>query len=449
MRIAIIGGGISGLTLAHFLYREYPKRLRAKPSRGSQSEPAHVTTDQQSGTVYLKVFEAEKYLGGHTRSIQVDDPSGPLNIDMGFIVFNQRTYPNFCEILKQLNVDSQPTKMSFSVHCEKTDLLYRGLDIDGLFAQRKNLLNPRFGKMLLDWLRFNKLAQRLLLEGWNELTVDEFFARHKFGSYFRDYYFYPMGSAVWSSPKSSFGKFPIFPILQFYRNHGLIGLDLPQWRVITGGSSRYVDKLRRSIEPFLSTDTRVHQVIPFNNHVRVVLESGMYEEFEHVVFATHSDQALELLGVNAPPLVKSVLSKFPYEPNVVTLHKDTRLLPKNRRAWACWNYFLPRSESAKATLTYNMNKLQNLRSETTYLVTLNRESEIDTNSILNSVVFSHPQFTADRVKAQSEHQHLIGLNGLSFCGAYWGNGFHEDGVKSALPVLDYLNEKLKHVQLRL
>lgn len=410
MRIAIIGAGISGLTAAWKLSRQYS----------------------------LTVFEAGSYVGGHTNTISVEEDGRQFGVDTGFIVFNRKTYPNFCGMLQTLEVDSQPTEMTFSVSCERTGLEYRGADPNGLFAQRTNLVRPGFWRMLRDWNRFNRLAVEHLEAGDLQLTVREFFEKNSFSAQFRGHYFYPMACAVWSCPTHRIEEFPIAFIMKFYRNHGLLGVrGRPQWRVIQGGSREYVKPLIRPFESSIRLNCPVQKVERHASGVDLIV-AGEKLAFDHVIFACHSDQALRILGNEATPLERELLGCFPYESNRAILHTDYSVLPRRRRAWASWNYRLARQESRKATVTYNMNILQGLSAKRTYCVTLNDSGGIREDTIIREIEYHHPVFTLDREKAQQRHHELIGPNHTSYCGAYWRNGFHEDGVVSALTVCENL-----------
>lgn len=420
MKIAIVGSGISGLTAAHYLYRHHAVTL----------------------------FEANDYLGGHTNTVEFELAGREYAIDTGFIVFNDRTYPNFCRLLDELGVSSKPTSMTFSVSCEQSGLEYRGADFNGLFAQRSNAFSPKFLGLLWELLRFNRRAEQLLADAEDTLTVGEFFARHRFGEMFVQKYFLPMASAIWSCPHSTVEAFPIRFIADFYRNHGLLSThDRPQWQVINGGSQRYVEVLARPLAGSVRLNSPVVGVERASDGVRIrVRGNDEPETFDQVIFACHSDQALAILGADASAHERDVLSSFPYEKNLAVLHTDTRLLPRNRRAWACWNYHIPADGSAadpaaKATVTYNMNLLQGVVSPQTFCVSLNCGDRIDPSRVIRSIVYHHPVFTAKRRENQRRHGELIGTNRTSFCGAYWGNGFHEDGVNSALAVCRYLDRK--------
>ncbi len=408
MKIAIAGAGISGLTAAAKLH------------------PQHDIT----------VFEANHYIGGHTNTIDVDYEGDRQQVDTGFIVFNRKTYPQFIKLLAQLNVDSQPAPMSFSVRCDITGLEYRGAGLNGLFAQRKNLINPKFYRLLMGLLRFNKRG-RELLDAPEDVTVGEYFQRESYPVEFVEQYFLPMGAAVWSCPPQRLLEFPVAFIARFYHNHGLLNVaKRPQWRVICGGSRSYVSKL---IEPFkdrIHTQTPVQQIKRDEEGVTLCTSRGE-EQFDHVVLACHSDHALRMLA-EPTSQEREILSAFPYQKNLAVLHTDTSLLPRTRRAWACWNYRIGQDSSEAATVTYNMNQLQSLTSPHTYCVTLNPQQAIDRTKIIREIQYAHPLFATGRDQAQARWSEINNKHHTSFCGAYWRNGFHEDGVVSGLAVASAL-----------
>lgn len=413
MKIAIIGGGISGLTAGHRLSKQFD----------------------------VKLYEANHYIGGHTNTVQVPSPEGDIAVDTGFIVFNDRTYPNFISLLNELKVEFQPTQMSFSVSCQKTGLEYSGTGLNGLFAQRKNILSPWFYRLLLDFGRFKKDAYEILNSDLEPESVGDFFSRRNYSDQFVNQYFLPMGAAIWSSSFATFSEFPIQFIAEFYKNHGLLGIrDRPQWYVVKGGSNQYVKPLTDAWRESIHTNSPVEWVKRTKSKVTIKARGHSDEDFDHVVFACHSDQALRILGSDATAVERETLSAFPYQKNTAVLHTDVRLLPASRRAWACWNYFNPAGQNDAATLTYNMNMLQSLNSKNIYCVTLNDNDRIKQEDIIASFEYSHPTFSVNRNSMQARHSSLIAENNSSFCGAYWGNGFHEDGVKSALAVVERLLE---------
>jgi predicted NAD/FAD-binding protein len=415
MRIAVVGAGISGLTVAHRLHDRHQ----------------------------ITLFEASDYLGGHTNTVDVDHDGDRLAVDTGFIVFNDRNYPQFTALLDELKIASRPTSMSFSVRADAADLEYEGSSLSGLFAQQRNLMRPAFYRLLLEILRFNRIGRADDPRGATNETVGAFLAAHRFSREFVDYYLLPMGSAIWSCPTGTFANFPIRFILEFFRHHGLLDLtNRPQWRVVEGGSRTYVAALARGFRDAVRLRTPITAIRRTAEGVEVVPRGGEAETFDHVVLACHADQALRML-TDPTPAEREVLSAFPYERNTAVLHTDTALLPKRRRAWAAWNYLLldPTSGAAtspQATVTYCMNILQHLESRHTYCVSLNVDERIDPAKVLRRFIYEHPIFTTSRASAQARHGEISGVGRISFCGAYWGNGFHEDGVASAMRVVETL-----------
>jgi uncharacterized protein len=388
----------------------------------------------------VTVFEANPYAGGHTHTIEVPWQGQNFAVDTGFIVFNDRTYPNFIALLDELRVAYQPTSMTFSVSCQESGLEYSGSGFNGLFAQRRNLIRPKFWSLISEMLRFNRMAERLLEHTDPDLTVGGFFHQHRFGRAFREQFFFPMASAIWSCPNEKLEQFPIRFIVDFYRNHGLLSIrHRPQWYVIGGGSQQYMQRLVKASGARILLNTPVDRVERNAEEVRLCW-NGQRESFDHVIFACHSDQALKILGPSATPLEREILGAFPYEPNEAVLHLDRNLLPRSRRAWACWNYHLPAGSREKATVTYNMNLLQGLHCSDTFCVSLNCTDRIRPEKMLGRFKYHHPVFGPQRRPMQARHSELLGVNRSSFAGAYWGNGFHEDGVVSALKVCQHLEQ---------
>lgn len=411
MRIAIIGAGVSGLVAAHHLCRAHD----------------------------VSVFEANSYVGGHVNTVDVWEADQCIAIDTGFIVFNNWTYPNFIKLLDQLSVASNPTEMSFSVKAPASGLEYNGHSLNTLFAQRRNLFNPSFLRMVRDILRFNKQAKVVASKENESRTVGQFLADNGYSPMFASHYLLPMGAAIWSCPTGCFADFPIQFIADFYNNHGLLNVkNRPQWRVIEGGSRSYVRELVRPFESAINLNCPVNSVVRTDDAVELFMAGNGGVKFDHVVFACHADTALEILGDQATETEREVLGAFPYSRNTAVLHTDISVLPRRRRAWASWNYSLIGDDESAATLTYNMNILQGIESEKTYCVTLNSDSLVDPEQVHGRFEYSHPVFTLQRSVAQSRHHELIGPNRTSYCGAYWRNGFHEDGVVSALAVVDGL-----------
>lgn len=416
MRIAVIGSGIAGMTAAHTLAAEHEVHL----------------------------YEAAARLGGHTATLDVDDDGSPLAIDTGFIVYNDHTYPLFIELMDKLGVANRPTPMSFSVSDAVSGLEYAGSDLDSLFAQRRNLVSPRFWRLLRDIMRFNREAEADLerepaLAGD---TLGNYLRRFGYCAEFRDLYLIPMGAAIWSSNHDTLERFPLGFFVRFFRNHGLLQLNnRPQWRTIVGGSRCYIEPLvaafRQNIHlstPVLQVQRRVlHHGVP---KVCLTLRDGP-QFFDQVIFACHSDQALKLLA--DPSLAEvEVLDAIPYTRNEVVLHTDTALLPHNRRTWSSWNVSLGKSGADKPALTYNMNILQGLQSRKTWCVTLNQTALIRDECIRAVCHYDHPLFTLEGIRAQQRWSDINGRLDTWYCGAWWRNGFHEDGVWSARRVTDAL-----------
>lgn len=410
-KIAVIGSGIAGLTAAYVLSKQHE----------------------------VSLFEANNYLGGHTHTQDVKLGGKTYPVNTGFIVFNDWTYPNFIKLMDQLGVESEASDMSFSVRCENTGLEYNGTSLNSLFAQRLNIINPKFLLMVKDILRFNKQTVSLLEEGSvdDNQTLGQFVKENGYSDYFVNYYIVPMGSAIWSASVEVMMDFPLRFFLKFFNNHGMLSVDdRPQWRVIKGGSRSYIDPITRPFKERIHLNTPVRKVLRDADGVTIATDQGESLRFDQVIFACHSDQALSMLS--KPTREESdILGALPYQNNHVVLHTDARLMPKKKLAWAAWNYHIPQRANDCAMVTYNMNILQNFHdAPETLLVTLNRTQEIDPSKIIAKFEYTHPVFTQDGIKAQGRHAEISGQNRTHYCGAYWFNGFHEDGVKSGLRVAE-------------
>ncbi|MBE22559.1 MAG: FAD-dependent oxidoreductase [Gemmatimonadetes bacterium] len=404
MKIAIVGGGISGLTTAYLLSREHEVIL----------------------------YESNDYIGGHTNTVTIEMNGSPVAVDTGFIVYNEQNYPNFSHILSDLNVSTQPTSMSFSVKLIEPDLEYNGSSFKQLFGQKKNLLRPRFYQMLWDILRFNRQAPGLLESNSYDITLGEHAIECGFSQDFIHHYLVPMGAAIWSSSPSAILEMPAYFFIRFFKNHGMLNLnDRPQWRTITGGSCQYVNKMIASFAKNIRLGHKVSSVERLNDRVTVDGDS-----YDHVVFACHSDQAIEALS-DPSVYEKDILSKISYQKNEIIMHTDTSIMPAREDLWAAWNYHSQGNDDSPVAMTYNMNILQDLDMKETICITLNSLNLINPDLILGRHIYSHPQFTTESMKAQERWMEISGGNRTHFCGAYWGNGFHEDGVNSALRIANF------------
>ena len=415
MKIAIIGSGIAGLTCAHLLNRRHD----------------------------VTVFEAGDWVGGHTHTVQVSVEGRQYAVDTGFIVFNDWTYPNFIRLLGQLGVSFKPTEMSFSVSDPDSGLEYNGNNLNSLFAQRRNLLSPGFWGMLRDILRFNKQAQRDLIELRidADMTLDDYLKAGGYGERFILHYIVPMGAAIWSMPMAEMLNFPLQFFVRFFKNHGLLSVsDRPQWQVVEGGSSAYIAPLTAAFKDRIRLNCPVKRV-DRDEHGVVIHSPAGIEHFDKVVFACHSDQALQMLA-SPSEAERAILGALPYADNEVVLHTDTQLLPTRKLAWASWNYRLSGAGHTHAAVTYDMNILQGIESDTTFCVSLNQSAGINPDKVLARFTYAHPQFSLAAVAAQNRWAELDGVRHTHYCGAYWANGFHEDGVVSALRVAAAFGETL-------
>jgi predicted NAD/FAD-binding protein len=430
MKIAIVGTGVSGLVAAHLLH------------------PHHDVT----------VFESASRIGGHANTVDVEIDGRSVAVDTGFIVYNDRNYPGFRALLDQLGVATQPAEMSFSVSDPRTGLEFRGSSLNTIFAQRRNVANPSFLRLLADVVRFNRAARRLLAgeARWNgadrlpaygrfdphaDETLEEFVRRGRFSRAFVRQFLVPFGASIWSADPATFMHFPVRAYARFMDNHGLLDMSgRPQWRTVAGGSRRYVAALTAPFSHRVHLETPVHKIVTHDgdggSQFVEVLSGRGPELFDRVVVATHSDQALRMLA-DASSAEREILGSISYQRNVATLHKDERMLPRNARARASWNYAIA-DNARRATVTYWMNRLQSIDTRLPLLVTLNRPDEIEPRLRIAEFEYEHPVFDIPAIVAQRRRAEIQGRRGLYFAGAYWGYGFHEDGVQSALEVVRLL-----------
>ena len=415
MRIAIVGAGIAGLTCAHLLHPEHE----------------------------ITVFEADARPGGHTRTVAVETPDGVHHVDTGFIVFNDRNYPGFERLLERLGVASQPSVMSFSVSDGRGGFEYNGASANGLFARRSSVLRPSFHRMVRDLLRFNREAPALVGLNGSGPTLLDFLDEGGYSREFVERLIVPQASAVWSADPRELRHFPASLLAEFFDNHGMFGLSgRPRWRSVRGGSNSYVEALTAPLRERLRLGTPVARVERLPGHVEVTPAGGSGpERFDELILAGHSDQSLALLA-DPSPAEAELLGAIPYQPNDVVLHTDASLLPRRRRARASWNFHLQDEPAARTTVTYHMNRLQALDAAQEFCVTLNRREAIDPAQVIETREFAHPVFTHAALAAQRRWPEISGVRRTHYCGAYWGYGFHEDGVQSAVRVCASFGEKL-------
>jgi len=404
MRIAIVGTGISGLVAAHRLQHEHE----------------------------VTVFEAADRLGGHTNTVAVEGDGGErLRIDTGFIVFNDRNYPNFEALLGEIGVASQPSHMGFSVSDGEGGFEYSGTP-RGVFARRSHLLSPSFLGMLRDWRRFNREARALIGMNGTAPSLGHWLEEKGFSRHFVERLIVPQASAVWSADPEQMWSFPASFMAEFFENHGMYSLrNRPAWRTVTGGSASYVEAISAPWRDRVRLSAPVRRIERHLDRVTISADGCGSEDFDQVVVATHSDQALRLLA-DPSAAEREVLGAIPYQPNEAVLHTDAAMMPRRRAAWASWNFHLCEGPSRGSTVTYWMNNLQRLETGRDYFVTLNRGEEIDPEKVIRRIAYDHPIYTAAGVAAQARHAEVSGVRRTHYCGAYWGWGFHEDGVLSAI-----------------
>ena len=407
-RIAIIGTGISGLGCAHFLRHQYE----------------------------LTLYEKGDYVGGHTNTVSVPEAGRSVAIDTGFMVFNHVTYPNLTRLFRELDVATKPAPMSFSVQHLPAGLEFCGSSLNHLFAQRKNLIRPRFWKMILQINRFNKEAVEALSSGkFDAMTLGDYVRTRKYGDDFLNFYLVPMSSAVWSTPPDLMLQFPAVTLLRFFHNHGFLGLHTQHpWFTVVDGAKSYVRKIIASLRTGAHLRSGAVAVRRENGRVTVTDTSGQVETYDQVICAAHADETLALLS-DADRLERTVLGKFKYQPNSALLHTDASVMPENRRCWASWNYRVDRKAdgTTSPSTIYWMNSLQGVSDRQNYFVSINGENSVNPDRVLKRIHYEHPVFSLDAIRAQKQ---LAGLNermtNVFFCGSYFRYGFHEDAFTSAL-----------------
>ena len=410
MKIAVVGSGISGLTLAHYLGKKHQ----------------------------ITLFEKDNRVGGHTHTHSLTIENKKINVDSGFIVFNKKTYPNFLKLINELNVPFQTSSMSFSVQSKLNGLEYNGNNFDTLFSQRKNIFNVRFWVMIWEILKFNRLGKKLLKTPASQIkniTIEEFLNTYNFSNYFMTNYLLPMTSAIWSSSFKDVKEFSLLFFLRFLNNHGMINInDRPQWLTIKNGSKTYVDQIIKKLNGSIILNANIQSIYQNGKKCVVQTKQNKYS-FDHVFFACHADQALKLIK-KPTPIQKKILGQFAYAKNSAVLHQDSSLMPNSKRAWAAWNYHVDKKLISDVTVSYNMNILQNIKTKSNLLVSLNIDKKINNKKILKKITYEHPTFNLNTFSAQKK-QKLLCTGHFAFAGAYWGNGFHEDGVVSALNAIKF------------
>ena len=414
MRIAVIGSGISGMVAAHLLSEDHE----------------------------VVVYEANDYIGGHTHTVDVYLNGDRYAVDTGFIVFNEQTYPNFIKLMNRLGVEWQLSNMSFSVQCEKTGLEFSPSTLNSLFIQRRNLLRPSFYRMVLDVLRFKRDSEELLKTDDYELTLDAYLTHKGYSRSFIEHFIIPMGEAIWSADPVKFNKFPARYFAQFFKNHGFLNVkNQPQWLTIKGGSKQYVNPITRPYQDQIRLSCPVTSVRRHADHVEVTPKNGDAERYDQVVIATHSDQALAMLS-DASDAERNILGVIPYQENQAILHSDESVLPGKQAAWASWNYHIPKTELGRVAVTYDMNILQSLGAPVEFCVSLNLSEAVDASKVYQKMVYHHPVYNPESLAVRLRHSEINAVNRTYFCGAYWGYGFHEDGVNSALEVCRHFGKTL-------
>ena len=415
MKIAIIGSGISGLTSAYLLNRNHD----------------------------ITVFEANDYIGGHTHTHNIKIKDKEYAVDTGFIVYNERTYPNFIKLLDTLGVERQLSTMGFSVKSASEDYEYAGESLNSLFAKRSNIFRLGFLRMLYEMYRFGKKSDSTGLGLDVSITLGTYLRSENYSNEFINYFIIPMGAAIWSTPANKVLDMPAYFFIKFFYNHGMLEIiNRPKWWVIKDGSSAYIKKIIKGFESKINLSSPIRTVSRLDNGIEIeTANSKKPLMFDAVVFATHSDQALAML-TDPTEKEKDILRSIPYQKNEVLLHTDSSVLPKRKLAWASWNYQLDSNPESPVVLTYNMNILQGLDCDETFCVTLNDHQSVDKSKVLKKITYHHPLFTVKGIEAQKRKLEISGVNNTYYCGAYWHNGFHEDGVASAIEVCKHFGEKI-------
>ena len=413
MRIAVIGSGISGLSAAHYLSKKNK----------------------------VDLFEKEDHFGGHSYTIDVKDNNNHVPVDIGFIVFNFKTYPNFVKFLNDNGIEIEKSNMSFSVSVKETEIEYCGKGLLGIFSNKKNLLNFDFFKMFFEIIKFYKKSNDLKNIEEN-LTLDDFLKREKMSKYFINYHIIPMVSAIWSMPPYEAKQMPLKFFLKFFQNHGLFNLkNRPQWYTIKNRSRTYVKKILQTISGEYYKNYRINKISRLSNRVKVYYGgNNEFFDYDKVVIATHADEALSLI-TDPTPEEKSILANFKYKNNIATIHTDESLMPKNKKAWSSWNSSVNKENTSETSITYWLNLLQNLKTNKNIFLSLNPFLKIDPKKIISKVKFTHPYYDKEALENQNRLKNIQNKKNLLFCGSYFGYGFHEDGIKSSLEMIKSFNDR--------
>ena len=413
MRIAVIGSGISGLSAAHYLSKKNK----------------------------VDLFEKEDHFGGHSYTIDVKDNNNHVPVDIGFIVFNFKTYPNFVKFLNENGIEIEKSNMSFSVSVKETEIEYCGKGLLGIFSNKKNLLNLDFFKMFFEIIKFYKKSNNLKNIEEN-LTLDDFLKREKMSKYFINYHIIPMVSAIWSMPPYEAKQMPLKFFLKFFQNHGLFNLkNRPQWYTIKNRSRTYVKKILDTISGEYYKNYRINKISRLSNGVKVYYGgNNEFFDYDKVVIATHADEALSLI-TDPTPEEKSILANFKYKNNIAIIHTDETLMPKNKKAWSSWNSSVNKENTSETSITYWLNLLQNLKTNKNIFLSLNPFLKIDPKKIISKVKFTHPYYDKEALENQNRLKNIQNKKNLLFCGSYFGYGFHEDGIKSSLEMIKSFNDR--------
>ena len=413
MRIAVIGSGISGLSAAHYLSKKNK----------------------------VDLFEKEDHFGGHSYTIDVKDNNNNVPVDIGFIVFNFKTYPNFVKFLNDNGIEIEKSNMSFSVSVKETEIEYCGKGLLGIFSNKKNLLNFDFFKMFFEIIKFYKKSNNLKNIEEN-LTLDDFLKREKMSKYFINYHIIPMVSAIWSMPPYEAKQMPLKFFLKFFQNHGLFNLkNRPQWYTIKNRSRTYVKKILETISGEYYKNYRINKISRLSNGVKVYYGgNNEFFDYDKVVIATHADEALSLI-TDPTTEEKSILANFKYKNNIAIIHTDETLMPKNKKAWSSWNSSVNKENTSETSITYWLNLLQNLKTNKNIFLSLNPFLKIDPKKIISKVKFTHPYYDKEALENQNRLKNIQNKKNLLFCGSYFGYGFHEDGIKSSLEMIKSFNDR--------